>query len=162
VKHANLKSGADTYLLPQAYPEGAPLHPSYPSGHATFAGAYITVLKAIFDDRALFSSLYNPVQPDPKNASKLIQLLNEGEDRMTIGGELNKLAANIAFGRNFAGIHYRADADYGMRLGESLALSFLKDKAHTIADFNGFELTSLDGKRIKQSKAESPPPVDKK
>ena len=27
-----------TYLLPQAYPEGSPLHPAYGSGHATVAG----------------------------------------------------------------------------------------------------------------------------
>jgi hypothetical protein len=35
-------------LLPQAYPEGCPSHPAYPSGHATFAGAMVTVLKAFF------------------------------------------------------------------------------------------------------------------
>ena len=28
-----------SYLLPQAYPEGSPIHPSYPSGHGTVAGA---------------------------------------------------------------------------------------------------------------------------
>ena len=39
-----------SYLLPQAYPEGAPLHPSYPSGHAAVAGACATVLKAFFDE----------------------------------------------------------------------------------------------------------------
>jgi membrane-associated phospholipid phosphatase len=33
-------------LLSQAYPEGAPLHPSYPAGHADIAGACVTVLKA--------------------------------------------------------------------------------------------------------------------
>src|SRR5262249_4649770 len=39
-----------TYLLPQAYPEGAPLHPAYPGGHAAIAGACATVLKAFFDE----------------------------------------------------------------------------------------------------------------
>ena len=48
---------------------------------------------------------------------------------MTVGGELNKLAANIAMGRNFAGIHYRADADHGMRLGERVAIACLQDDA---------------------------------
>ena len=38
-----------TYLLPQAFPEGSPLHPSYGAGHATVAGACVTMLKALFD-----------------------------------------------------------------------------------------------------------------
>jgi hypothetical protein len=33
-----------TALLPLAYPEGAPMHPSYPAGHAVIAGACVTVL----------------------------------------------------------------------------------------------------------------------
>jgi YD repeat-containing protein len=37
-----------TYLLPMAYPEGCPLHPAYPAGHAAIAGACVTVLKAFF------------------------------------------------------------------------------------------------------------------
>lgn len=39
-----------TYLLPQAYPEGCPLHPSYPAGHATVSGACSVMLKAFFDE----------------------------------------------------------------------------------------------------------------
>ena len=38
------------YLLPQAYPVGSPLHPSYPAAHAATAGAGITVLKALFNE----------------------------------------------------------------------------------------------------------------
>jgi hypothetical protein len=38
-----------SYLLPQAYPEGTPCHPSYPSGHAVFARATTTILKAFYD-----------------------------------------------------------------------------------------------------------------
>jgi hypothetical protein len=34
-----------TYLLPQAFPEGCPTHPSYGAGHATVAGACVTVLR---------------------------------------------------------------------------------------------------------------------
>ncbi len=151
VERANKHQGAATCLMPLAYPEGSPLHPSYPSGHATFAGAYITILKAMFNDTALFSSVLAPVKPDPKDPSKLIPLSNEGEDQMTIGGELNKLASNIAFGRNFAGIHYRADADYGMRLGEYIAITYLQDHACCYCEhtFKGFELTTLDGIRIR-------------
>lgn len=34
-----------SYLLPQAFPEGSPMHPSYGAGHATVAGACTTMLK---------------------------------------------------------------------------------------------------------------------
>ncbi len=47
------------YLLPMAYPEGSPAHPSYPAGHPTIAGACVTVLKAFFKESFLFP---NPVQ----------------------------------------------------------------------------------------------------
>jgi hypothetical protein len=47
-----------TYLLPQAFPEGCPLHPSYGAGHATVAGACVTILKAFFDETHV---LPNPV-----------------------------------------------------------------------------------------------------
>ena len=36
--------------MPQAFREGSPLHPSYGAGHATVAGACITILKAWFKD----------------------------------------------------------------------------------------------------------------
>ena len=38
-----------SYLMPQAYPEGSPTHPCYPTGHGTVAGACITMLKFFFD-----------------------------------------------------------------------------------------------------------------
>ncbi len=59
-------------------------------------------------------------------------------------GELNKLASNIAMGRNFAGIHYRADADLGISLGESIAISCLQDYACCLREqaFKGFEFTN--------------------
>ena len=38
-----------TWLLSQAFPEGSPTHPSYPTGHGTVGGACITVLKFFFD-----------------------------------------------------------------------------------------------------------------
>lgn len=34
-----------SYLLPQAYPEGAPTHPAYGAGHAAGSGACATILK---------------------------------------------------------------------------------------------------------------------
>src|SRR6266446_1725438 len=107
-----------TYLLPQAYPEAGPQHPSYPSGHATMAGACATILKAAFDGSAIFAVLTdNTVVAASVDGSPPVPV---GKDPgLTIGGEIDKLASNIAFGRNFAGIHWRSDAEEGMRLGEA-------------------------------------------
>src|ERR1700691_2477203 len=38
-----------TWLLSQAYPEGSPTHPAYPTGHGAVGGACITVLKFFYD-----------------------------------------------------------------------------------------------------------------
>lgn len=134
-----------TYLLPQAYPEGGPCHPAYPSGHATWGGATATVLKAFFDESA--------VVPDPvvssSDGTELIPYSEPGADSLTVGGELNKLAWNIAMGRNYAGIHWRTDATMGLALGEQVGISVLKDLKATYAeDFDGFNLTGFDGTPI--------------
>jgi membrane-associated phospholipid phosphatase len=134
------KTGA--YLLPQAYPEGSPLHPSYPSGHAAIAGACVTVLKAFFKESFLIP---NPVQA---NADGLTLLPVPGP-RFTIGGELNKLAANMGLGRDFAGIHWRSDTSESLKLGEAVAISILQNvKTITGRDFAGFSLTKFDGTTV--------------
>jgi len=43
--------------------------------------------------------------------TNLINIPTETANKMTIGGKLNKFCSNIAFARNFAGIHYRSDAE---------------------------------------------------
>jgi hypothetical protein len=150
VKRINEVQGAPTYLLPLAYPEGSPLHPSYPSGHATIAGACITIIKAIFDDKALISDYVIPVQPDAADRTKLAPYLGTDRCKMTVGSELDKLASNIALGRSFSGVHYRADGDYGMALGEEVAIKLLQNQAELVSkqSIKGFELTKLDGTRI--------------
>ena len=47
VEKANGQAG--NYLLPMAFCEGSPMHPAYGAGHATVAGACVTILKAFFD-----------------------------------------------------------------------------------------------------------------
>jgi len=42
-----------TALLPMAFQEGSPMHPAYGAGHATVAGACVTILKAFFDTGAV-------------------------------------------------------------------------------------------------------------
>ncbi len=144
-------SDYQTYLLGLMYPEGSPTHPSYPAGHAVVAGAGTTVIKAFLDDTALFADYLTPVKPNPANPLQLIALSGEGEDLMTVGGELDKLASNVALARDFAGVHYRSDGDYGINLGETVAIQFLMDWAETYMEqtFAGFELTKRDGTRIR-------------
>jgi hypothetical protein len=131
-----------TYLLPQAYPEGCPAHPSYPAGHAAFIGAMVTMLKAFFNEEFVIP---NPVIP-AKDGMSLKPY--EGAP-LTVGGELNKLAYNIAFGRDAAGVHYRSDGVNGLKLGEKVAIGILRDYRKTYhKDFKGFSLTAFDGCKI--------------
>ena len=133
-----------SYLLPQAFPEGSPLHPAYGSGHATVAGACTTMLKAFFDEDTV---IQQPVQVDPSNPSQLIPYT--GSDVLTVGGELNKLVSNVSQGRNIAGVHWRTDATEANKLGEQIAISMLEDMAATYGEpFGGFHLTKFNGEKI--------------
>jgi hypothetical protein len=131
-----------TYLLPQAFPEGSPTHPSYPTGHGMVAGAGITFLKFFFDE--------NYVIPNPMVATNdgLALLPYTGPDagQITVGGELNKLAHNVSFGHGIlAGIHWRQDSDVSIQLGEAFAISVLRDKAKTYHEKFSITFTKLDG-----------------
>lgn len=131
-----------SYLLPMAFPEGCPLHPAYGAGHATVAGACVTILKAFFDESW---QLPGAVVSAPDGQS----LLPWSGPALTVGGELNKLAANVAFGRNIAGVHWRADGDQSLRLGEEVALRFLREEKMTYNEpMKGFSLTRFDGTTI--------------
>ena len=46
----------------------------------------------------------------------------------SVGDEIDKLAFNIAMGRDWAGIHYRSDGVAGLRLGEDMGISILQDR----------------------------------
>jgi len=132
-------SAKGSYLLPQAYPTGSPLHPSYPAAHAVTAGAGITVLKALFDESFAIPS---PVTPSDDGLS----LAPFTGAPLTVGGELNKLASNIALGRDAAGVHYRSDGIEGIKLGEAIAISILRDTATLYNEvFQGFGFTKYDG-----------------
>ncbi len=151
IQAKNQLQGYSTYLLSQVYPEGSPAHPSYPSGHAVIAGACVTVIKAIFDDTVLISSIIPPKKVDPTNPTQLVNLtVAEGANELTVASELDKMASNVCNGRDFAGIHYRCDGDEGMLLGEQVAIKLLQDHACTITEqtFTGYELTTLQGPRI--------------
>lgn len=132
-----------SYLLPQAFAEGCPAHPSYPQGHASFVGAQVTMLKALFNESFII--------PDPViGSSDGFSLLPYQGPPLTVGGELNKLASNIANGRNTAGVHYRSDGtSVGLQLGEAVAIGILRDYRRTYNEqFKGFSLTKFDGTTI--------------
>jgi hypothetical protein len=172
----NNNFGDATFLLPQVFPEGAPTHPAYGAGHATVAGACVTVLKAWFDESEVFDP--NVVAPlTPPNPEKLEQLRENRrpkvpnledepaagtasgtvlidyvppahEERLTVGGELNKLAANISLGRNAAGVHWRSDYTESLRLGEEIAIRLLQEQKQTYNEDYSLSLTTFDGNAI--------------
>lgn len=131
-----------SYLLPQAFPEGSPLHPSYGAGHATVAGACVTILKAFFDEGFVIP---NPVEA----GSDGLSLVPYTGAPLAVGSELNKLASNVAMGRNFGGIHWRSDATESLKLGEELAIRYLaEERACFNEEFAGYSLTKFDGTTI--------------
>src|SRR5215471_11463600 len=132
-----------TYLLSQTYPEAAPLHSAYPGGATSVGAVTATLLKAFFDESRFIT---DPVQPDPRDPTRLVPYSGP---QLTVGGELNKLAVNFGFGRNWAGIHWRSDAAGSMALGEEVAISLLRDERRALREpFDGFSFTRFDGTRV--------------
>jgi hypothetical protein len=136
----NTAAGDATSLLPMAFQEGSPMHPSYGAGHATVAGACVTILKAFFDTSCLFIrrggrdifSRYEDgdvaVEYTASNdGATLVE--STGQPFLSLEGELNKLAANISIGRNMAGVHYFSDYYDSLRMGEQVALGILEEQA---------------------------------
>ena len=135
-------SAHGSYLLPLTFIEGSPTHPSYVAGHAVVAGACVTVLKAFFNEDFV---LADNVQADASGDN----LVSYNGD-LTIGNELNKLANNVAIGRDAAGVHYRQDGIQGLVCGEQQSLAILAETSNTYneSDFNGFNLTKFDGTAV--------------
>lgn len=159
-----------TALLPQAYTEGSPTHPSYPAGHSVVAGAAVTVLKAMFDGShpfpvdervvpvadgtvtgrlagggttAVQTTRLAPVTDVSGDAlGAPSSALDEARaETVTVNDELNKLATNVALGRNWAGIHYRSDGIQGFLLGEQVAVRYLQDHLRASdLPFDGYRL----------------------
>ena len=67
---------------------------------------------------------------------------------LTVGGELNKLASNVATGRNQAGVHWRTDGIESLRLGEAVAIELLKEHKETFNEGGRFVFTSFDGQPV--------------
>jgi hypothetical protein len=155
-----------SYYLPQQFPEGCPIHPSYCAGHATTAGACVTLLKAFFNDdlplanlkhadsSGNLSTFFVPVQPAADG--RTLEVYPESDAaQMTIGGELNKLASNVSLFRNHAGVHWRSDHTYSLLLGEAVAIDYLLDIVNTYAE----EGTGTDSYANPPTACDSRPPL---
>lgn len=139
IKSYNLDWGVEnSFTLPLTYREGSPTHPSYPAAHATIAGACCTLLKIFFDTEKKWNSLPELGKYELSQIKSLVVQSNEDGtelipyndfdiEEMTIAGEINKLGFNIGFGRNWAGVHYRSDIIEGLKLGEQIAIDYMKD-----------------------------------
>jgi len=145
-------------LLPMAFPEGSPMHPSYGAGHATVAGGCVTVLKAFFE---MFEDCKSGKQRElihPRTRETIVYVPNDEGTRLkkdekfggalSIQGELDKLAANIAIGRNMAGVHYYSDYYDSLRMGERVAVGILLEQAPTYGDPVDMTFKSFDGDMI--------------
>ncbi|MEL6231501.1 MAG: vanadium-dependent haloperoxidase [Cyanobacteria bacterium J06627_3] len=160
--------GCGTNFLPMAFPEGSPMHPAYGAGHATVAGACITILKAFFDTSTVlvknnsgavaFKRLAHgdtpvvfraPALPHPETGEGVPTgdlVCDTSNEFLTLEGELNKLAANISIGRDMAGVHYFSDYYDSLRMGEEIAIGILEEQALTYStDPFVLSLPTFDG-----------------
>ena len=130
----------DVYLLPMAFAEGSPMHPSYGAGHATVAGACVTILKAFFD--------HGHILPNPYVVSRdgtQLESVQNPSLRLSVEGELNKLASNISIGRDWAGVHYFTDYYESARMGEQIALGILAEQKLTYGENFSMTVPLFDG-----------------
>jgi hypothetical protein len=151
-KELNIKRNMGSngsYFLPQESAGGSPSHPDAPAGHAFTAGVSVTLLKAVFDVGTPSNPRAWPVQPVEASEDGLTLLNNPTS--LTLLGELNKLAMNIADGRDWLGIHTRVGGNMlGLTMGEDVAIRLLTDLGFTYPEstFPGFTLTKFDGTTV--------------
>nr|WKN39881.1 vanadium-dependent haloperoxidase [Tunicatimonas sp. TK19036] len=149
------------YLLPMAFCEGSPMHPSYGAGHATVAGACVTILKAFFDTDQYLNIASNKksfkITSNESESKYAFIPRADGEkletvktDALSVGGELNKLAANISIGRNWAGVHYYSDYVESMRMGEEIAIGMLQEQSimYNPLENSYMTLEKFDGSKV--------------
>lgn len=157
-------------LLPMAFTPGSPTHPAYGAGHATVAGACVTVLKAYFQtlerdkkgnivptplsgERGLVerSEPFGSAVPfrakitgkDSNECEVMKDLPTSVASKLTIEGELNKLASNVSMGRSMGGVHWRSDNTRSLVLGEALAAQILADITSDLHERPGFEFRTF-------------------
>jgi len=147
-----------TAFLPMPFPSGSPVHPAYGAGHATVAGACVTVVKAWFKDApiknpvSLVSTRDYPLWSDVFHPNLTLPAYT-GND-LTVHGELNKIACNVSMGRSMGGVHFRSDNVRSLRLGERAAIVFLARELNDFIDERHggsdpfFTFVSFDGNNV--------------
>lgn len=166
-----IRASSGTLLLPMAFTPGSPTHPAYGAGHATVAGACVTILKAYFktidvsadgmDVPVPFCSLgernepWGPGSPikayvsgvsidaSGNDIGRLTPLDPDTSKSLTLEGELNKLAANVAMGRSMGGVHWRTDNTRSLVLGEAIAAEILADITRDVQESVRFEFRTF-------------------
>ncbi|GIT92340.1 phosphoesterase [Jannaschia pagri] len=144
-------------MLPMAFAEGAPKEAAFGARQATVAGACATLLKAMFKistdgaapltlDQVGTGTLGTTYVPNGTGSCLVATTAPEDAgSQLTLQGELNKLAANVALARSFAGIHtYGASWD-AMRMGERLAVGLLLDRLAASDQPASLTFESFDG-----------------
>jgi hypothetical protein len=138
------------YLLPMAFCEGSPMHPSYGAGHATVAGACATILKAFFDHKhplTIAGDAKTAFVPEDDGLTLTTVPVVGGT--LTVEGELNKLASNISIGRDWAGVHYFSDYIESLRMGEQIAIGMLEEQKLTYGENVSMTVPLFDGGSIR-------------
>jgi hypothetical protein len=138
------------YLLPQAFPEGSPTHPCYPTGHGAVGGACVTVLKFFFDGNAHLRPLLINAGREVYEANADGMSLNTytgiDSNSLDVNGELTKLAFNVTLGHGIhSGIHFRSSSYWSMLLGEQVALAFLQERARSYNEKFSITIERFDG-----------------
>jgi hypothetical protein len=149
-----------SYLLPQAFPEGCPTFPCYPTGHGAVAGACVTAIKFFYDCtqkiRPLLKAIGRDVVVPSDDGLSLNAYTGSDADSLNINGELSKLAFNISIGHGIhAGIHFRSSTFWSLLLGEQVALSILRDRARSYTEPFTITITKFDGTLAKISNEQS-------
>jgi len=164
-------AGDANLMLPMAFPEGSPMHPAYGAGHATVAGACVTVLKA------LLHTVKNENQKNEKVQTKVtmaefgfnnvyqstavkgttdFKLVSTGDTGLTVTDELDKLAANVSIGRNMAGVHFYTDYYESLRLGERIAVGILQEHLQTSPEAISLSFFDFDNRFVEIKKGMGP------
>ncbi len=165
VRKHNGQFGNKTELLPMAFCEGSPMHPAYGAGHATVAGACVTILKAFFDaghplnivpakehgSKKLHDSNFAYVSVDNGKKLEVVPVLDQDckPAKLTVEGELNKLASNISVGRNWAGVHYFTDYYESLLMGEEIAIGILQEQKLMFHENFHMSLPKFNGETIR-------------
>jgi hypothetical protein len=136
------------YLMPLGYSQGSPFHPSYPGGHATIAGAMVTIMKAWFNCDWLIPAVVPDLTGDNLVMYKLKNDNSNSIQYLRIEDELDKIVTNCSHSRNMAGIHYQSDSEVGILIGEQAAISVLQDEVNKYSDNIAFRFRRRSGEVV--------------